>query len=189
MAVVNRNGQDAPKIQIWRENETTTGVYYKPGPNIPLYENNPMCIRRRLGGGIFRCTLNETFQVPVQPGDILGLEIPAETNDNFDIYFTEGGPLNYIFEGQLVSDHLQLNLSEAHQVSNDMPQISVLVVLGNLTHMRASTHKHAHTYMHAHTHTHAHIHAHTCNTHKLKFTGTHTHSHTYSRCLHSTLCL
>ena len=132
VAVVNRNGKQRPKLQIWRENETLLGVYYKVGPDIPLFDkNNHMCVRRRLDGGIFRCTLDETFQFPVQSGDILGLELPSKSDEEFDIYFTQGGPTNYIFEGQINVG--QLDLSEANQLTKDMPQLGLLVVIGKCT--------------------------------------------------------
>ena len=127
VAVVNRDGRQSPKIQIWRESEIETGIYYRHGPDIPVLGDSSVCIRHRLSGGLFRCTLNETFQVSVQPGDILGLELPPDNDDDFDIYFKSGGPLNYVFEEQL---DCSVNISDAAQQSNDLPQINVIVMLG-----------------------------------------------------------
>ena len=124
-AVVDRNGQQVPKIQIWRENNTRCGVYYKAGPEIPVVANGSICARHRLSGGIFRCTLHESAQVSVQPGDFLGLELPPTNDDDFDIYFVSGGPTNYVFEEQLNS--AIINISEAHSITNDLPQITLLV--------------------------------------------------------------
>ena len=129
VAVVNRNGQQRPKLQTWRPIGTQLGVYYKPGPDIPILDSSPMCLRDRRGGGIFRCTLNETFQVSVQPGDIIGLELPPQNDDDFDIYFTEQGPENYVFEDRLTST---VNLSEVNRVTSHMPQINFTVTLGNM---------------------------------------------------------
>ena len=146
VAVVNRSGQQKPKIQIWRLNGTQlSDTYYKSGLDIPIVDNSAVCRRHRLSSGIFRCTLNEAYQVPVQPGNILGLELPPKINDNFDIYFIEPGPLNYVFEGSLTST---ANLSEASQVTSHMPQINFTVMLGT-THalFTIST-----LYVHTHTH-------------------------------------
>jgi hypothetical protein len=127
VAVVNRNGMGVPKIQIWREDENQYGVYYKPCPDIPIIDNSSACIRHRRSGGRFRCTLNDRYQLSVQPGDILGLELPPKNDDDFDIYFTPGGPVSYIFEGKLDST---VNISEAADESNYLPQISLVVTLG-----------------------------------------------------------
>ena len=128
VAVVNLSsgGQQFPKIQIWRANKTQTGIYYRQDPDIPVidHEDRSVCIRARVTDEkIFRCTLNEDFQVSVQPGDFLGLEL----TQNNDIYFETGGPLNYVFEGQLNST---VNFSEAVRQSNDRPQINLVVILG-----------------------------------------------------------
>ena len=129
VAVVNGSGQQKPKIQIWQLNDTQlSDTYFKSGLDIPIVDNSAVCLRHRRSDRIFRCTLNEAYQVPVQPGDILGLELPPKINDNFDIYFIETGPLNYVFEGSLTST---ANLSEASRVTSHMPQINFTVMLGN----------------------------------------------------------
>ncbi len=127
VAAKNRPGQHSPKLQIWREDKAQTGIYYRQGADIPIVDDNPACILDRRSGGISRCMLNETFQISVQPGDILGLELPPRDNIDFDIYFTTGGPVSYIFEGKLNST---VNISEAADESNDLPQISLVVILG-----------------------------------------------------------
>ena len=129
VAVVNRNKQQSPKIQTWRVNNSEFDVYYKIGPDIPIVDRSPTCLRDELGGGIFRCTLNKAFQVSVQPGDILGLELPPENDVNFDIYFTDEGPVTYVFEERLAS---AVNLSEANSNITHMPQINFVVLLGNI---------------------------------------------------------
>jgi hypothetical protein len=131
VAVMNRGGTGVPKIQIWREDENQYGVYYKPYPDIPIFDNssNRMCIRRRRDSATrrFRCTLNDDYQLSVQPGDILGLELPPRDDVDFNIYFTPGGPVSYIFEGKLDST---VKISEATDESNYLPQISLVVTLG-----------------------------------------------------------
>ena len=127
VAVINRAGRQSPKIQIWRESKTESGIYYRHSPDIPVFGDSSVCIRHRLGGGLFRCTLNETLQVSVQPGDTLGLELPPKNDDDFDIYFKSGGPQNYVFEGQR---DCSVDISEAVNESNDLPQINFVVMLG-----------------------------------------------------------
>ena len=129
----NRNQQEPPKIQIWRENETQPGdqvLYYKIGLDLPIVNSDSLCTRARYSDGIFRCTLNEPFQVSVQLGDILGLELPPEN----DIYFmsTEGQtpPVNYYeFKEKLDST---VNISQGvHQTNGiGLAQINLLVILG-----------------------------------------------------------
>ena len=172
VALMSRSGQQNPKIQIWRLNDTQlSDTYYKSGLDIPIVDNSAVCRRHRLSSGIFRCTLNEAYQVPVQPGNILGLELPPKINDNFDIYFIEPGPLNYVFEGSLTST---ANLSEASRVTSHMPQINFIVVLG-------TTHAYYNYLlyllcMHTHTHTH-------------KGGGLNIHVAQYRRASHATLFL
>ena len=75
--------QSAPKIQIWKETESL----YKSGPEIPI--SNSSCVDMTLNEGILQCTLNEAARVSVQPGDILGVEIPpiAADHNGYEILF------------------------------------------------------------------------------------------------------
>ena len=130
--VLAGNGLLGAKIQIWRENDT--GFYYKPGSDIPLDRSASACAnshasrvdKKRI---IFQCSLTQSARISVQPGDILGLELP-HTNNVFDIihFLTSGVPGNYVFQHQLSST---VNLSEADYVTYEQPQISFLVALGN----------------------------------------------------------
>ena len=125
-----RGGQQSPKIQVWRVNETYSNVYYKSGPDV-VFENS-VCVRNinQQPAGVFHCILSEVSYVSVRPGDILGLELPPADDDGFEPYFTSGGPMNYVFQDQLSS--VEVNLSEAHSVSHHLPLINLLVVLGIL---------------------------------------------------------
>ena len=124
------NGQLGAKIQIWRENDN--GLYYKPGPDILLDRTGSVCINKQVSGNrrikMLQCVLTQSARVSVQPGDILGLELP-HTNNILDIHFlTSGGSANHVFQRQLSST---VNLSEADYVTYEKPQISFLVSLGN----------------------------------------------------------
>ena len=61
-------------------------------------------------GNVVWCILDNTYRVSVQPGDIVGVELPSTTSD--EIYFTHGGPTNYIFQRQLDSTN-DLSLNES----------------------------------------------------------------------------
>ena len=116
-----------PRIQIWRENATHPGLFYKTVSDIPLDWTTPPCYRPSRTGGIFQCTLTEEFRISVQPGDFLGLEIPPTNNDDLEIAFKSGGPTNHVFLYQLNSI---VNLADANFTTNDLPLITFLVVLG-----------------------------------------------------------
>ena len=132
-AVVDDGGQESPKIQIWRENNTQSGLYHKiSSSDILVRRSNPPCYQNSLSNdGIFQCTLREDLRISVQPGDFLGLEIPSIDNDDIEIHFKLGGPTNLVFQGQLGST---VDLStEVHATTNDEPQITFLVILGTFS--------------------------------------------------------
>ena len=128
-AVVDDGGQESPKIQIWRENNTLSRLYHMiNSSDILVRGRNPPCYQYSLSNGVFQCTLREDLRISVQPGDFLGLEIPPIDSDDLEIHFKPGGPTNLVFQGQLGSI---VDLStEPHATTNDEPQITFLVVLG-----------------------------------------------------------
>ena len=126
VAAANRRGDQDPMIQIWRENSSHLGNYYKIEHPIPVNNDLVVCAdglpaidapNRRF----YWCILNKEFQISVEPGDILGIEIPPTKDDDFDIWLTRGGPTNYVFDGQLNST---IDLSENTTVVPQLPQIS-----------------------------------------------------------------
>ena len=129
VAVELGNGQLQSKIQIWRENTNLAGVYYKPNSNsdIPLTSNNSVCLDTTQLHRRFQCTLTDSARVFVQPGDILGLELPPTDETALKIILNDDETKNYVFQGQLSST---VSLSEADDVTSDQPQISLLVALG-----------------------------------------------------------
>ena len=126
-----RNGRQDPKIQVWRENKAQCGVYYKPVPDIVVNATACGMIQRlesvQQPAVGYRCTLTETARVLVQPGDILGLELPPTNDDNFEIYFTSGGPVNYVFQWQLSST---VNVTTTTSAIEEQPQITFDVISG-----------------------------------------------------------
>ena len=130
VAVGVNNRQQTPKIQLWRENGTQPGLYYKTRADLRIKRSDPPCYRTTYTSSsrLFQCTMNEDYRIPVQPGDFLGLEIPPIPNNDFEIYFKPGGPTNFVFQGQLDSS---IDLStEPYATTHDEPQITFLVVIG-----------------------------------------------------------
>ena len=80
---------------------------------------------------VFLCILNDNARVSVQPGDILGLEIPPASDDVFDIHFTNEGPVNYVFQQQL---SYTVDLSNNDSEDREQPLISLQVSTGNFLH-------------------------------------------------------
>ena len=118
--------QSAPKIQIWKETQNL----YKSGPEIPI--SNSSCVDMTLNEGILQCTLSEVARVSVQPGDILGVEIPpiAADHNGYEILFNASSESTaYIFRQRQPSS--TLILSEADNITSHLPQIIPLVILGN----------------------------------------------------------
>ena len=129
----NRNGNQHPKIQIWRQNTTHPRLYYKPHSDIPIVRLNSTispCDRSSFTGGLFQCTLYESARVKVQCGDVIGLELPPLNDDHREILFRSGGPKNFVFHGNL-SYATILNESKADFTTNDTPLITFLVSIGN----------------------------------------------------------
>ena len=121
-----RSGQQQPKIQIWREQASQCGTYIKPVPDLSL--NGSICDGGRtiLSSGVNHCLLKEAFQLEVQQGDILGLELAPKRNGNFEFFFTNGGPRNYVFQNQLSSTGSTVLSSRASEVQEE-PQINIVV--------------------------------------------------------------
>ena len=61
----------------------------------------------------------------MQPGDFIGLKLP-NTDRESEIYFTGGGPINYVFQGELNST-IELNDSDFIQ---QRPQIAFNLTSG-----------------------------------------------------------
>lgn len=101
------NRTQYPELQVWRADPSQgLDYYYKPGQDIPVNPDGPACERvTQTCDQIFQCRLREANQVSVEPGDILGVEIPQLTNSGFLLYFISvpGTQDHYIFRQQLSS--------------------------------------------------------------------------------------
>ena len=96
-----------PKLQVWRPDRSQrSDYYYKPGQDIPVNPDGPACeIVTKTCDQIFQCRLRAANQVSVQPGDILGVELPQLTSSGFHLYFISipGTQDHYIYRQQLSS--------------------------------------------------------------------------------------
>ena len=115
------------KIQIWRPGNDS--LYYRVQPNITV--NRDVVCRastRRVVSNVLFCILYREFRVTVQPGDILGLELPQTNQTDNGVFFTSGGPKNYIFK-QVLTSPIKLNDSN-YTVRAQQPQIAFNLTLG-----------------------------------------------------------
>ena len=112
------------KIQIWRQNDCHPSVYYKVGNeilgNVNQRRGSTNCSSTGSFIGNVWCILSDALQLSVQPGDILGLEIP--NNDDVVIRFGIGGPTNYVFQGRLDST-IDLRNETSYTTIEQFPQI------------------------------------------------------------------
>ena len=122
VGINRRDGDQDPKVQIWRENISEPYFYYKTGAEIALNSSdNGACDDGlpTIASRTYFCVLIKRFQVFLQPGDILGLELPPAHDNDFDVAFTRGGgPMNYIFYQKL---NFTVQLSENDSVVQQLP--------------------------------------------------------------------
>jgi hypothetical protein len=126
--VAGRNFYRSPysRIQIWRNNHAQN-YYQVHNISMNLDNGNPVCMAswtvQQLGIFLSWCILLGNIQFSVQPGDIIGLELPATTSDH-GIYFTRGGPITYVFDGQLNSiSTINLSNNRSYSEFQQLPQI------------------------------------------------------------------
>jgi hypothetical protein len=113
-------------LSIWRERSSESGIYDRiggielgvcgsedPAPSVPGMS------------GVYECTLPQNERVSVQPGDVVGIELPASFQADFQLYFdnTNNRPTNYVFD----SPGSTFSLSQASSSPQDQPQVSLTV--------------------------------------------------------------
>ena len=126
-----------PKIQIWRPMNFSQSppVYMKVGHAIaingPGDESLEVCADGafRIASRTYHCILTKDYQVSIQSGDILGLEIPPTNDDDFELFFTSGGPTNYVFNRQLNSSEVDLSTNDSE--TQQTPQLSFSLTSGS----------------------------------------------------------
>ena len=129
-----------PLIQIWRSTHSSHSVtvqqsreesYHREGFGIPLHEG--VCVgglvRVEESSEVFHCKLNESAQVSVQPGDILGLELPQGNRLNVSVLtFAKvlKGPTNFVFEPLLpLPTTTTVQLCDRASTNQELPQITL----------------------------------------------------------------
>ena len=132
-ALRDQSGHQDPVIQVWRENTSQPVSYYKTGAGIAI--DNALCIggltEDLVSSGVFHCNLNQTrTRVSVQPGDILGLELPGGSSDDIQLRFARvsRGPTNHVFTMQGLSSPAVL--SNRNSVNQELPQITLEIESG-----------------------------------------------------------
>ena len=140
MAGRGLNTSPRSQIQIWHKNSSqNSNIYYQSGNSISVHvpysaDSGDVCMAaRRIVGDTFWCILHYGLQITVQPGDILGLLLPAtDTYDN-EIFFTNGGPVNHVFEHQADQLGSIVNLSDtnrSYSIVQQLPQITFNLTSG-----------------------------------------------------------
>ena len=123
-------GGQNPVIQIWRQNCSQPGEYYRTGASIVI--SGVLCEGgfTKVFDGVFHCNLVDTARQTVRSRDILGLELAPQGDIAIDLLFARviQGPINYLFsEEQLRSQSLRVVLSERDSVNQELPQITFSV--------------------------------------------------------------
>ena len=106
------------------------GSYYKTSADIAIDE--ALCVGglTEVYSSVSHCNLNQTIaRVSVEPGDILGLELPKGSSDDIRLAFARvsSSPTNYVFMTQALSLPITLGSSPMNGSSlvQELPQISL----------------------------------------------------------------
>ena len=121
------------QLQIWRKNVSQNSVYYKIGHISVNLAGARVCATtaRRIVNITYWCILFEVSRLSVQPGDILGLQLPS---NNFEILFTNGKPINFIHEYAYQLNSITLSHNESVTESDSISQSQQLPqILFNFT--------------------------------------------------------
>ena len=110
-------------LSIWRERSSGSGTYDRVS-GIELGICGTQDPAPLVMSNIYECILPQT--VSVQPGYIVGIELPQEGESKFRLYFnSQGGQTNYVFG----SHGTTFSLSQALSFEEtDQPQISLTIV-------------------------------------------------------------
>ena len=139
-AALRRDRSDGdldPIIQVWRINMSRPGSYYSISAGIAI--NETLCVGglRNISSGVFHCNLSQNiYRVAVQPGDILGLELPKWDSNDIRLAFARvnSGPTNYIFYTRetlsAVYTYSGLFFWPWMYVNRELPQITLEVESG-----------------------------------------------------------
>jgi hypothetical protein len=121
------NAETNSVLSIWRERsgrfERIDGIELQlgicgsedPTPSVPGMS------------GVYECTLPDDERVSVQPGDVVGIELPARNRAVFQLYFdnTNNGPTNYVFGSP--GSNFSLSDAISNEQASDQPQITLII--------------------------------------------------------------
>ena len=114
-----RDGSQGMKLHIWERDGNKSGIYQNCGhkvllsPDMCEYDNSTK---------IFDCWLPRMMQISVEPGGILGIELPRRNEADFELYsVSEPGLTNYIFKRNLPST------VDLHSRINEIPSLLPLI--------------------------------------------------------------
>ena len=133
-------GVHDPKIQVWTEDKAECGSYQKLASEIVLHQSSCSTLtplKSLMQVVMFHCALKPALQVSVEYGDILAIELPPINDSDFDLYFTDGGPTNYVFQQQLSSEIDTINRSH---VVEEQPEITLDIASGKVVNLKKIAH-------------------------------------------------
>ena len=134
-ALKQMDGEKDPVIQVWRKNTyqpAGSNVYHNTSAGIAI--DKALCVDglTTVSSEVFHCSLNLSMimEVHVQPGDILGLELPNRNNDDIKLAFAgvSSGPTNYVYTGQVLSSSLGVVVN--NMTDWNLPQITLEIGSG-----------------------------------------------------------
>ena len=127
------NAETNSVLSIWRERSNEPGTYDRNDEiEVGICGSEDPAPLVTGMSGIYECNLPQSKRVSVQPGDVVGIELPAENRADFRLYFnsTNNAPTNYVF-----SDHgstFSLSQAISSEQASDQPQVSLTVVPDNI---------------------------------------------------------
>ena len=132
---------DQTILEIWRENIEQNGTYIRTNLTIELGTCGTVNqTLKQVGKDVYECELSDELQLPVQAGDIIGLEIPRNRRRAVRLFFnmtTDLGPENYEF--MLTSSNTSVDLSDATTLHHALPLLALTVVPNVSTAMTTSS--------------------------------------------------
>lgn len=125
-----RNGDESPRIQLWREDKAQCGFYQKSTSDIIINRDSCSSLTTLSSGtpATSQCALKSSSQINVQRGDILGIQLPPTNDDDFEVYFTNTGATNYIFQNSQSPSRVEL--ATRSSVSQEEPQLQLEITPG-----------------------------------------------------------
>ena len=120
-------GTQFPTLQIWRRNNDTSGVEYsRTGQSVIMENSVPSS---QVDCEVIVHTLDERDRISVQPGDVVGIELPPLFDQAFQVLFEPGGEMNYVYRQQL-PDTVELLGPSLSLAFREQPLIDLTIMPG-----------------------------------------------------------